>query len=84
MSAGAKYVVAVVTVFVVLVLAVALSLALSEQAISRNDGQWCDTLSLLTSKPVPPPSDPKANPSRAADYTLYKDFVHLKAVFGCR
>lgn len=52
--------------------------------IADSNAQWCDTLSLLTSRPVAKPSDPKANPSRMATYLLYQDFVRLEDKFSCR
>ena len=51
--------------------------------VADNNRQWCDTLSLLTSKPVGRPADPQSNPSRAGEYTLYLDFVTLRQRFGC-
>lgn len=54
------------------------------QTIRHSNAQWCDTLSLLTSGPVPKkPADPKANPSRQGQYLLYTDFTRLKNHFGC-
>jgi hypothetical protein len=51
--------------------------------VNGNNRQWCDTLTLLTSKPVPKPADPSANPSRMEGYTLYEDFAVLRRRFGC-
>lgn len=52
--------------------------------IAHSNAQWCDTLNLLTSKPVPKPSDPAKNPSRQGQYLFYTNLVHLKDRFGCR
>jgi hypothetical protein len=79
---AARYTLAVATIFVVLGLAVALSLVLADRAIGHNDGQWCDTLSLLTNKPVPPPAK-GAGPEQQTGYELYLDFEHLKQTFRC-
>lgn len=57
---------------------------LTVRTIDHTETQWCDTLSLLTSKPVAYPSDPQKNPSRVGQYELYEDFVHLKSKFGCK
>lgn len=51
--------------------------------ISRSQAQWCDTIHLLTSHPVPKPSDPKANPSREQTYLFYENFLELKRRLGC-
>ena len=59
------------------------SIVYSAHQTSASNRQWCDTLTLLTSKPVPRPADPGANPSRAQAYTLYADFVTLRRNFGC-
>lgn len=83
MSRATKYALAVAVLFMMLLAAVGGSYGLSEWAVSRNDRQWCETLRLLTSQPVTPPSDPAQNPSRVASYKLYEDFVHVKAEFGC-
>lgn len=52
--------------------------------IAHDNAQWCDTLNLITAKPVPRPSDPSANPSRQGQYLLYQDFLILKDRFGCQ
>lgn len=59
------------------------SIVYSAHQTSASNRQWCDTLALLTSKPVPKPSDPAANPSRMQAYTLYADFVTLRHRLGC-
>lgn len=51
--------------------------------VHRDEQQWCDTLSLLTSQPVQRPADPAANPSREQAYRYYTDFVTLREHFGC-
>lgn len=61
----------------------AANLLYTASEIAGNNRQWCDTLTLLTSKPVPRPTDPQANPSRMQTYTLYADFVTLRRHFGC-
>lgn len=61
----------------------AASVLFTVQEISANNRQWCDTMNLLTSQPVPRPADPAANPSREQAYTLYTDFATLRQRFGC-
>lgn len=53
-------------------------------AVAYSNSQWCDTLTLLTAKTVPYPSDPSKNPSRLETYNLYEDFVHVKVKFNCK
>lgn len=62
---------------------IGLSILYSAHAVNSSNRQWCDTLSLLTSQPVPKPANPAANPSRAQAYSIYTDFVTLKNHFGC-
>lgn len=83
-SRGTRYALAVALLILLLVTAAASSLAMSDWAVSRNDRQWCDSLNILTSQPVSPPSDPAQNPSREASYKLYRDFVQIRKEFGCR
>lgn len=51
--------------------------------ITLSQHHWCDALATLTQKPVPPPSNPAADPSRQESYILYQEFVKLKGEFGC-
>lgn len=78
-----KLAAAVVVVFLFFAGAVAGSYALSLTAIENSQHQWCDTLTLLTARPVPKPADPKANPSREQNYQFYETLVHLRDRFGC-
>lgn len=55
-----------------------------QQGTVTSNRQWCTVLDLLTRNPVPKPADPAQNPSRAASWELYEDFVHLSGQFGCR
>jgi len=73
----------VVVLFLVSVTIGALGLLFTTNAVNSNNRQWCDTLTLLTSQPVPRPANPAANPSRMQTYTLYVDFVTLRRHFGC-
>ncbi|MGH3673590.1 MAG: hypothetical protein ACRDSH_23670 [Pseudonocardiaceae bacterium] len=69
---------------VVLTLAVAvISLGYTTISVHRSAHDWCATLNLLTSQPVPKPADPAANPSRRQAYVLYSDFLDLRHRFGC-
>jgi len=83
MSKATRYAVAVVALFLMFAWAVAASFALSEWTVSRSQRQWCETLTLITSVPVPAPADPAANPSREGQYRLYEDFLHVRQEFGC-
>lgn len=83
MTKATRYALAAVLLCVLLLAAVGGSYALSEWTVSRNDRQWCETLDLLTSQPVPKPSDPAANPSRLGQWRLYEDFLHVRDQFGC-
>lgn len=56
---------------------------LSVSQIARSQHDWCQTLDLLTSRPVPRPADPAANPSREQTYILYSDFLDLRHRLGC-
>jgi len=74
------------SIVVLFLIAVAISVAAYFAAVHQeaaNDRQWCGALTLLTSKPVPRPADPGANPSRMQTYTLYEEFVMLERHFGC-
>jgi hypothetical protein len=68
---------------VVMVALIGASLLFNAHEVSSNNHQWCSTLNLITSKPVPEPSDPSANPSREEAFTLYTDFAVLRGRFGC-
>lgn len=64
-------------------LAVGASLVTSLQVERQSNKQWCDTLGLLTSHPVPRPTDPGANPSREQNWLFYQDLRQLSRSFGC-
>jgi|HubBroStandDraft_5_1064220.scaffolds.fasta_scaffold328144_2 hypothetical protein len=70
-------------VAVCFVVLTALTVSFVYWQVASSQHKWCDTISLLTSIPVPSPSDPSSNPSRVADYRLYQDFVTLKGRLGC-
>jgi hypothetical protein len=74
---------AVAGVLIVIAAATGVNLALTDNAISQSQQQWCSTLDLLTSVPENPPADPSANPSRVGQYQLYEDFVKIREGFGC-
>lgn len=67
----------------ILVIAVGGCLVLASRAVSANDRDWCDTLTLITAHPVAKPANAAANPSRVGQYQLYLDFVKLRREFGC-
>ena len=83
MASKIKLAISVVIVVIGIAVAIGGSYMLSLQAIHNSDQQWCTALNLLTRTPVPAPSDPKANPSRAQAYQLYEDFVAIKHRYGC-
>jgi cytochrome oxidase assembly protein ShyY1 len=62
---------------------VVISIVLTRWQVEHSQVQWCDTLRLLTSHPVPKPSDPAVNPSRYQDYQYYQNFLTLRRRFGC-
>jgi hypothetical protein len=73
--------------FVVLVLisilcsAVAIGYGIRQDDTTKHD--FCDIVHSATLNPVPKPADPKANPSREANYVFYEQFVVLKKRLGC-
>lgn len=74
---------AVAVVVIVLAGSILGSYALGLHALSTSQRHWCQTLTLLTSRPVPRPAAPADNPSREDAYLFY---VHLKTLerdFGC-
>jgi hypothetical protein len=55
-----------------------------QAAVSYSDSQWCETLKLLTARPVPYPQDPAANPSRVQSYDFYESFLNIRTRFRCK
>lgn len=81
MTRGARY--SVVALFVLTLLLSGSNLLWTSYQVNAQAHQWCATLDLLTSHPVPRPASPKANPSRAQAYILYSDFRDLRHRLGC-
>ena len=79
LAAGA----AVLVLFLALAGGIVVNAVLAQRAIDRSNAQWCTTLDLLTSRPVPGPADPAANPSRAGAYEFYENLLTLRQHFGC-
>jgi len=52
-------------------------------AIHKNNLQWCDTLDLVTSRPVARPADPKKDPTKELSYEFYQAITALKHRQGC-
>jgi len=52
-------------------------------AIHKNNLQWCDTLDLVTSRPVTRPADPKKEPAKELSYEFYQAITALKHRQGC-
>jgi hypothetical protein len=75
---------AMVFLFALSFLLAAGALLFTSREIGLNNQKWCTTLELLTSRPVPRPPDPAANPSREQAYVLYTDFRDLRHRLGCR
>jgi hypothetical protein len=73
----------VVVLFVLTFALAGANLLFTAQKVRDSDRQWCSTLTLLTSRPVPKPAEPKANPSREQAFVLYSDFVQLRHRLGC-
>lgn len=73
---------AAAVVLLVVVLAGA-NLLWTAKTVSDSDHKWCAIITAITSKPVPKPADPKANPSRATSYEWYLRFVQLGRDLGC-
>jgi hypothetical protein len=73
---------AVALVALVAALAAA-NLLYTAHAISKSNHAWCGVVTAITSKPVPRPASPAANPSRATSYEWYLRFVRLGHDLGC-
>jgi hypothetical protein len=81
---------AIVVLFLIVFCVGGLSLLLAASAknsathaVQANNKTWCAAMVLLTSHPVPKPSDPAANPSREQAYQLYTTFRTLRRQLGC-
>ena len=72
-----------VVIVVVFIASIAGSYLLGLHALHQSQGQWCTTLTLLTSRPVPKPTDPAANPSRENAWLFYQHLRDLERAFGC-
>lgn len=73
----------VVALFALTVVLSGANLLFTSYQVNREAHQWCATLGLLTSHPVPRPAHPAANPSRAQAYRYYTDFLDLRHRLGC-
>ena len=73
---------AVALVLVVAALAAA-NLLYTANAVRNSNHAWCGVVTAITSKPVPKPANPGANPSRATSYEWYLRFVQLGRDLGC-
>jgi hypothetical protein len=78
-----RIIAAVAALFLVLGAGVVINLAITQWEVRHSQQQWCSALDLLTARPIPSPSDPKANPSRENAYLYYKTFVDIHHRFGC-
>jgi hypothetical protein len=84
MTHATRIALAAAAMILVIICGLGVDYLLVEHVIQHSQQQWCDTITLLTTTPVPSPSDPANNPSRVAEYRLYKDFVTLKRRFNCK
>lgn len=73
-SSNVRLGIAIVVLCVLLVGSVAGSYALSLHAIRQSQGQWCDTLSLLTAN---------AHPTTPQGQQFYTKLRALEVRFGC-
>jgi hypothetical protein len=83
-SRATRLALAVIFVVLLLVAGLVVDYGLLFHAVQSQSHQWCDTLNLLTSHPVPKPASPGANPSRFQNYLFYQDLVNLSHRFGCK
>ena len=79
MRPALRYVLAIAVVLA----AIAIPVGISFYLVIQSQHRWCDTLTLLTSKPVASPANPAANPSRVGQYDFYIDLVRLRGQYGC-
>lgn len=84
LSPATKIALSIVMVLLLMVAGLSVEYWMITSVIRHSEAQWCDTLSLLTERPVAKPADPKANPSREGQYLFYVNLVQLKEHFGCR
>ena len=82
-STQARVIIGTVIFVTYFALTVVGSFAFSLYAIDSSQRKWCTTLDLLTSQPVPKPSDPAGNQSREQNYQFYVDLVRLRDGFEC-
>ena len=66
-----------------IVLLAGVNLLYTARAVSESNHKFCGVVTAITSRPVPRPADPKANPSRATSYEWYLRFVRLGRDLGC-
>jgi len=81
MTRGARR--AIVMLFALMVALAVAALLFTAHAVNADDHKWCAAMTLLTSRPVPKPAHPAANPSRQQAYQLYRTFVELRHNLGC-
>lgn len=78
-----RYAIASVVIALMLVGSIFLNYTLAEKAVNASQHNWCDALELLTSKPVPQPSNPRANQSRETAFVFYENLKTLEIRFHC-
>lgn len=74
---------AVVVLFVVDLMLAGAGLLWVAHEVNASQHRWCATLTLLTARPVPRPTNPEANPSRENAWIFYRNLTELRQRFGC-
>lgn len=74
---------AFITLVFISVMFSAIAVVISVNQSNNNARKFCDVVSSVISKPIPEPTDPKANPSREQNYEWYIKFVTLDHRLGC-
>lgn len=75
MSRAGQAALAVVIVIILVAGGTVFAIWQSTERIGNSQRDWCATMELLTSKPVPK--------SAKATYQLYQDFLQLEHTYGC-
>lgn len=70
-------------VIVLLAVGIGANFWLTSYEVQRNNHTLCNIVNLVTAHPVPKPTNPTQNPSRAVNYEFYEAFVQVKNDYGC-
>ena len=74
---------AAVALVLLVVLLNGASLLWTARTVSDSGRKFCGVVTAITSRPVPKPASPAANPSRATSYEWYVRFARLGRDLGC-